>query len=361
MDTDLTVGVEEEFLLVTADGALSAMGPAIADNTAEPDGELQRELARCQVEAASSVCRTAQEVLTALSDMRGRLARAAARRGGRLVATATPILPQNSPLELTPEHRYRRMAEHFGEITQTGSTCGCHVHVRLPDRETGVRIASHLRPWLPLFLALTANSPYTEGRDTGYASWRQVLWSRWPSSGPPPVFGSLDEYEASVAAMLRSGAMLDRGMLYWDVRLSDQHPTIEMRVCDVTAEPVVAAMAAALVRALVARALDDIESGRPPIAVPTEVLRASFWRAARDGLSGSCLTPDGQSLRPAVAQLRDLVTDLAPTLKALGDEDFIDSTLHDVLESGGGAKKQRDAYARRHDLADVVDEMVVAG
>jgi carboxylate-amine ligase len=358
VDAGLTVGVEEEFLLVSADGSLSALGPALADDTEEPDGELQRELAQCQVEAASSVCGRAEEVLAQLDAMRGRLAKAAARRDCRLIATATPIQARNTRLKVTPEHRYRRMAEHFGEITQTGLTCGCHVHVRVPDRETGVRVSNHLRPWLPLFLALTANSPYNDGRDTGYASWRHVLWSRWPSAGPPPVFGSLDEYESTVAAMLRSGAMLDRGMLYWDIRLSDQHPTIEVRISDVTRDPTYAAIAAALLRGLVHRTLDD--SDAEPVAVPTDVLRASLWRAARDGLAGSCLTPDGEQLRPAVAQLRDLAKDLAPTLHALGDGAFVEDALEDALERGGGAQRQRDAYAKRQCFDDVVDAMTVS-
>lgn len=360
MGDDLTVGVEEEFLLVDSTGQLSFTGPALVGETERPrDGELQKELTRCQIESATSVCRTADEIIGQLRELRAQLATTARTHGARLVPTGTPILVQAAPLEITPESRYRTMAEYFGAIADTSGTCGCHVHVAVPDRATCVQVSNHLRPWLPLLLALTANSPFHEGRDTAYSSWRHVLWSRWPSAGPPPLFASLDHYESSVAAMLRAEAMLDRGMIYWDIRLSEHHPTLEFRVCDVAATVTEATLVAVFIRGLVARALEDIADGHPAPALPHEVLRANLWRAARDGFAGHCLAPDSGELLPVHVQIQRLAQRLQPTLSDLGDLEFVEATLTWLLENGGGAQRQRLAYQRRGNLQDIVDLLAI--
>jgi carboxylate-amine ligase len=359
MNTDLTIGVEEEFLLVAEDGQLSELGPSVIRRTDSPSGELQRELAQCQLESATKVCRTAEEVVWHLRELRSKLAKSAAKYGTRVVASGTPIMSESVTPAVTPDSRYQRMAAQYGAIISTGNTCGSHVHVYLPDKELAVQVSNHVRPWLPLLIALTANSPFYDGEDTAYSSWRHVLWSRWPSAGPPPVFASLDEYESSVDTILRTGAMLDRGMVYWDIRLSENNPTLEFRVCDVAATPEDAALAAAIIRALVARAQQHIDDGRAALALPPHVLRANLWRAAHDGLDGSCATPDGVALRSVSEQLRSLIQELAGPLTEFGDWDFVQDTCEQLWESGSGARRQRTAFEGRRKLTDVVDAMAV--
>jgi carboxylate-amine ligase len=275
-----------------------------------------------------------------------------------VVPTATPPLAEKTPPEITPTDRYRRIAEHFGAITNTGTSCGCHVHVGLPDRETAIAVSNHVRPWLPVLLALAANSPYNDGQDTRYCSWRHVLWTRWPSAGPPPIFASLDHYETVVAAMLRTEAMLDRGMIYWDIRLSERQPTLECRVCDVVVTAQEAALLGILVRGLVGRALDDLDA--PPPLPTQEVLRANLWRAARDGLPGSCLHPVTGQLVPIHHQLSDLLDHIRPFLRATpGDLEFVLDGLDTIRAAGGGAQRQRAAFASRKNLGDVIDMLAV--
>ncbi|HEU0089077.1 MAG TPA: glutamate--cysteine ligase [Pseudonocardiaceae bacterium] len=360
MGEELTVGVEEEFLLVGNTGQLSFTGPALIGETEGQDGKLQKELGGCQVESATSVCRTADEITGQLRNLRVQLAEAARSHSARLVPTGTPILAQAAPMEITPDTRYHKMTEHFGAITYTASTCGCHVHVSVPDRATCVQVSNRLRPWLPLLLALTANSPFNAGQDTAYSSWRHILWSRWPSAGPPPLFTSLDHYESSVAAMLQAGAMLDRGMIYWDIRLSEHHPTLEFRGCDVAATVEDAALVAVLIRGLVARALEDLACGQPALTLPHEVLRANLWRAARDGFTGSCLEPSSGNLLPVHVQIQRLVQQLRPILEDLGDLEFVEANLARLHKSGDGAHRQRLAYQRRHNLQDVIDLLAVS-
>lgn len=339
-----------------ADGQLSGRGPEIAHATNDPQGEVETELTRCQVESATGVCHTPEELVGQLTTLRAELAAVSRAHGLRPLPSGCPILPEEERPEITPKARYQRMAAHFGATARAGATCGCHVHVEMPDRALGVRVGNHARPWLPALLAVTANSPF-DGLDTGYASWRYQNWSRWPSAGPPPPFASLDEYESTVDALLRSGAILDKRMVYWDIRLSEHQPTLEFRVCDVAATAGDAALLAILVRGLVALALDRIAAGVAPAEVPQSVLRANLWRASHDGLGGQSLHPVTGELAPLHDQLADLLTLVSPVL---GDDlDFAEAGLASLQAGGGGADRQRAGYARRRKLTDVVDELAL--
>ena len=351
----LTFGIEEEFFVVDRHGHLSQAGDDVVDAAeaaGDDQGELQHELTRSQAEAATDVCRTHAEALRQLRGLRGDLTRAARRRGLRLLPAASPPLSEVDPPRITPNPRYQRMAEHFGATARTSHTCGCHVHVAIPDKETGILVLGRLRPWLPALLTVTANSAVSDGYDTGYSSWRYQQWSRWPSAGPPPRFASLDEYESIVDAWLRAGSILDRGMIYWDVRLSEKQPTLEFRIADVAATPEEAVLLGVLARGLVATALAD---DAPPPELPNEVLRAQLWRASKEGVTGCCPDPKTGDLAPAKAVLDDLVQLTAPALEAAGDLDFAREGTAKLAAEGGGADRQRRRFADRQRAEDVVD------
>jgi carboxylate-amine ligase len=356
----VTFGVEEEFLVVDAGGKLSGQGPRVVHEAEKSEGELQEELNKCQVESATGVCSTADELLTQLRHLRGRLATSAADHGLRLIPSACPILREENPPEITPNLRYSRMAAHFGATARMATTCGCHVHIAIPDRETGVRLSNHLRPWLPLLLTLTANSPFENGTDTGYCSWRYQQWSRWPSAGPPPHFDSPDHYDQIVDTMLDSGAILDRGMVYWDMRLSENQPTLEFRIGDVAATAEEATLLAVVIRGLASTAIAAIDRAQPAPRLPSEVLRANLWRAARDGMAGRTLHPVTLRLTHVAEQWDDLVTFITPALgQKQGDDEFVKAGLAALRETGGGAQRQRHAFRRRHELQDVLDTLAV--
>ncbi|GAA4661640.1 glutamate--cysteine ligase [Amycolatopsis dongchuanensis] len=346
--SERTFGVEEEFLLVDAEGRPAAAAPAVLRGSPE---ELQPELVTCQVESVMPVCGDVDELLGCLRDQRRQLVEGAAEKGLRLLATGTP--PVEDTARLTPGARYRRIADHFRGLMDSVNVCGCHIHVGVPDRETGIGVLNHLRPWLPVLLALNANSPFAEGADTGYASWRYLAMSRWPSGGPPPFAESAEHYESLVGDMAQSGAVLDPANLYWDIRLSPRHPTVEVRVCDVAPTVEEAALLAVLVDGLAATARARLDSGETAEPVSQDVLRADLWRAARDGLAGQCVDPRTRSLRPAGETLLGLLDEVRPQLQD-GAKEFAEQTLADVLARGGGAARQREVLARNGDFAEVV-------
>ncbi|MFC9553973.1 glutamate--cysteine ligase [Rhodococcus sp. NPDC056960] len=351
---DLSVGVEEEFFLVDGFGHLATAGPDVVAEAGNVIHGLQRELARCQIETATGVCHTGKELHEELRSLRRRLAKAAAARDLSLLPSGTSLSDEAVPPAITPSPRYQEMARRFGSIVDTVTTCGCHVHVGIPNRDVGVRVSNQVRSWLPVLLALSANSPFHGGHDTAYQSWRHILWSRWPSAGPPPHFDSADEYESVVGAMIGTGAAMDRGMIYWHVRLSDKQPTIEVRIADVAMTAAHAALYAVVVKGLVGWALRSLEDGRTAPWLRAELLRAQLWRAARDGLDGECTSPAADRSMPIRRQLELLNECIAPGLGS-SDRAFLESGFDTVLREGTGAERQRAEFARRGTLAAVVD------
>jgi glutamate---cysteine ligase / carboxylate-amine ligase len=356
-----TFGVEEEFLLVDpSTGEPVPLNTAVAEHAARHGVELELELTSCQVETTSEVASSTADLRHDLTRLRRVAADAADAAGARLLAVALPpTLPHEFPI--TDKPRYHRIAERFGMIAHEQGICGCHVHVAVPSRELAVKVSNRLRPSLPLLLALTANSAVYRNADSGHASWRSVLWARWPSAGPPPHFESEADYDATVRMMLDSGAMLDDGMVYWDARPSANFPTIEVRVADVPATVAETVLFATLVRALVMTALDDEERGEPiPILTP-HALKSAYWKAAREGLQGELIDlSDGHVLRPAPALLDALVERLGPALTALGDHEWVGREVERVVRVGNGAARQRMAWDRRHEASDVIEAAAAA-
>ncbi|MCY0947088.1 MULTISPECIES: carboxylate-amine ligase [Streptomyces] len=352
----LTLGVEEEFLLVDARTfrVVPAAELVLATAGGLP-GELHPEGTRYQVELSTPVAHSAAALREELAALRRTLVRAARAHGCRLLASPSPVLAVEGPLRLTDdEPRQREQHHRFGSLTETLVSCGRHVHVGTLDVDTAVAVSNRVRPWLPTLIALAANSPFWGGRDTGHASWRAMAWAGWPSAGLPPHYTSTAHFRRSVRTLLDSGAALDTKMVYWDLRPSGHWPTLEIRAPDMSPDIDTAILQAELARALVATALREIAERRPEPAVRDDVLRLARWRAAHDGLEGFGLDPYSGAELPA-ADLAEALLDLvAPELAAVGDLDHAAKTLAGLLRDGSGAHRQRAAFARRQDLTDVL-------
>lgn len=360
MATHPTIGVEEEFLLADpTTGEPVALNRAVADYAAEHGVKLQLELTSCQIETTTDVMSSSGELRAELAKLRRITAEAAEANDAQLLAVALPpAVPHEFPVTDTP--RYRRIADTFGMIGHEQGICGCHVHVAVPSREAAVRVSNRLRPWLHLLLALTANSAVYRSADTGYASFRSMLWTRWPSSGPPPYFDS-DEYDAVVRMLRHAGAVLDDGMIYWDVRPSANFPTVEVRVSDVPATVAETVLLATLIRASVMTALEAERNAEGTPRIAQHALRAAYWKSARDGLDGDAIDlAETHATAPARVLLAGLVDHVRPALEALGDYAMVRSELARIIEQGNGAMRQRRAWRRRGEVADVIAELATA-
>jgi len=356
---DRTVGVEEELLLVDRDGVPRPLGDDVVHSAGGDDPgpcRVEHELKREQVELGTEPCHRLADIGDQLRSLRRRLDDAASRHGLRLAALATSPLPVEPTA--TPDARYERMQREYGMTARELLCNGCHVHVAVESTDEAVAVLDRIRPWLATLTALSASSPYWQGADTGYASYRQRVWSRWPSAGPSEPFGDAEGYHAAIAAMVASGAAMDEGMAYLDARVSREWPTIELRVLDVCLDVDDAVLLAGLGRGLVETAAGQWRDGRPSQPVRVEVLRGASWRAARSGLSSDLVDPISASTVPARTQVERLFGYATPGLDAYGDLDLVARRLEIVLDRGTGADAQRAAYARRGQLRDVVADAV---
>ncbi|MER5730048.1 glutamate--cysteine ligase [Streptomyces sp. NPDC002138] len=352
----LTIGVEEEFLLVDARTfRLVPAAPQVLATASGDPTQIHAEGTRYQVEISTPVADSAARLREDLTALRRALAKAARAHGCRLLASPSPVVTVPGPLHLSDdEPRQREQARRFGSLTQTLVSCGRHIHVGTLDMDTAVAVANRVRPWLPTLIALAANSPFWDGRDTGHASWRAMAWSTWPSAGLPPHFTSTAHYRRSVEALLGSGAALDTKMVYWDLRPSGNWPTLEIRAPDMSPDIDGAVLQAELARALVATALRELAEHRPDPVVREDVLRLARWRAAHDGLEGFGLDPFTGAEVPAADLAEALLDLIAPELAAAGDLDHAAKALAGLLRDGSGAQRQRAAFARRGNLDDVL-------
>ena len=269
-----------------------------------------------------------------------------------------------SPVPVEPElvgkSRYLEMARAFGLTAYEQLSCGCHVHVGVSSDEEGVAALDRIGPWLAVLLALSANSPFWQGRDSAYASFRYQVQGRWPTAGPTDVFGSAAAYRETVAQMVGTGTLLDTGMVYFDARLSQRYPTVEIRIADVCLRADDAVLIAALARALVETGARGWRQGTAPLRGRSELLRLAAWRASRSGLSDVLLSPLTGRPEPAAAVADALLGYVSDALAEAGDTATVRELLAALLARGNGAAFQRNAYQQSQDLPQVVQSATAA-
>jgi glutamate---cysteine ligase / carboxylate-amine ligase len=358
-----TVGVEEELLLVDPDTrrlrSVSHAAIRLAQESDRVDDDIDQvdeELFKPQIETATRPRSTLADLERDLRDTRRRAAEAAAASGAALVGVPLPVLADVEP-DITPKPRYEQIVREFGETGRSAVVGGLHVHVAIESDDEGIGVIDRIRPWLPVVLAISANSPYSWGADTGYASWRSQTWSRWPSAGPPEEFGDAAGYRTATDEIVATGAAIDRGMLYLDARLAESYPTVEIRVADVGADTESAVLVAALTRALVETAATAWAAGTPVPSWRSELVRAATWRASRDGLSDQLVHPQDKRLAPARDVLAALVGHVSAALESAGDRPQVDRLLAELMAGGSGAARQRSVFEANGSLEAVVDDL----
>ena len=358
-----TFGVEEEFLIVDPVSGLplplstEVMGLHGDAIVWVPDPSARQMLSAELHQEQLEVITHPHGTLTGLSAeiIAGRTyADSLARQvGARIVALAT------SPLALTPHptrnERYDDLVEKYALTAREQLTCGFHVHVSIDSDEEGVAVLDRIRSWLPTLMALSSNSPFWNGQDSGYDSYRTQAWSRWSSAGPMEVFGSARAYHSLLADLSGTGVVINPD---FDARLSARHPTVEIRVSDVCLDPRGTVLIAVLARALVETAAREWEAGKEADRVPALILRQGVWTASRWGIRGELLHPETHrpdTARRVISALYEYVRD---ALEESGDATYVRESLQRILEKGTGASLQRQAHARNGRLADVVTDAI---
>ena len=359
--TMLTVGVEEEFLLLGPSGDVAPAAPAVLRLTGERHerGEIKPEVMTYQLETVSGVCTELDEVERELTGLRARIGEAAVAVGVRVVASGRAPFGERGLEMLTEDARYRDIAARFPAATATSGTCACHVHIGIADRELAVQVLVRLRPWLPILLALTGNSPFADGADTGWSSGRYRCQLSWPTFRPPVVHRDAAGYDQMVATLILRGLAFDTRSVYLLARISPRHPTIEIRVADTLPTAKDATVFAGVVRALVATLVDDLRRDRPARPVTPArpgAVHARLLAAAHHGLGSPVARPrqPGTGTPPRNPMIAQLVDAVLPALEASGDAGTVLPGLDRLERLGTGAQRQRRLWASSASREDFV-------
>ena len=351
----VTFGIEEEFLLTDPGTAAPSTRAAEIIAALTPGDGLSStstaEFLACQVESTTPICSDAEDALTSLLDFRGRLAAAAAQEGLAVAPTGAAPLVASGPALVSGTARYQHMSRLAGGVGDEQYVNGTHVHVAVPSRDEGVQVLNLLRPWLATLAALSANSPYWQGRDSRFASWRIIHYRRWSVQGFAPVFRDAADYDARIARLTATDVVLDQGHVGWIARLSNRFPTVEIRVADAQLEASDAVLLALVIRGLVMTLLAEggAPADSPEAYGDSEILDAGLWQAARYGLGGNLLDhgPEGFHLgRTAALQVGALLEYIRPALEESGDYSYVHTGLTQLLAAGNGAQRQREAVRR---------------
>lgn len=361
MDDRYTIGVEEEFQLVDADtGALRSRASDVLSTDWSDD--IQGELHETTVEIATRICANMDEIRKELSRCRFQVATAAAAEGLEVAAAGIHPFSGWDGHAMHPGERYDRIHEKHERVAREVNIFGMHIHVGVPEDVDRLVVIDRVRAFIPHLLALSCSSPFQNAEDTGFASYRSVLWRQYPYTGIPPRFENDEEYQRFLGLLLRSGSVQDKGNVYWSVRPHFSYPTIEFRATDACPRMEDAVAVAGLARLLVVAVAEGGLEVEGSDLLPPElwrvILTENEWHVARYGLDAFLTDPAAVSSRtPVRSAIRRLLDHLAPVAEELGETSILDG-IEQLLQRGNGADRMRVVHRESDSFDEVVRWMV---
>ncbi len=346
-----SLGIEEELHIVGA--TTGELAPKIEEIMSRLPEDLKKavsyELFQSVLEIKTPPCATVAEAEGILRGLRNRVGSWAAACGAALASAGTHPFSRYNDQKITSQERYERVVKTLRWVAQREVIFGQHVHVGVPGKEEAIEAHNRLSEHVPLLLALSSNSPFWQGMDTGYESTRVKIFETFPRAGLPPAFPDYEAFEDYVDLMVKAGAMDDYTFCWWDVRPHSRIGTIELRVLDSQTSLDAAASLAALTQCIVVRALS--EDARGPY--DRELAAENKFRASRHGLNAIFYDAEKGASVPAKEMARTLVDELRPVSQDLNCENELLDVL-EIVEGGTGSQRQRRAYEESGDFLDVV-------
>lgn len=335
-------GIEEEYFISDAltRSSVSNVSPHfIAAVRAEYPVEVQREMLQCQLEVATRPCLEMDEARTALADLRQGLSAIAGEHGMLLMASGTHPSANWLHQRVTAAARYDRIMRDLQMVGSRNQVCGMHVHVEVPDEDRRISIMGRILPYLPLLLALSTSSPFWQGHRTGLMGYRLAAYRELPRTGLPEIFESAADYKRYLDVMVKARAIENSGFVWWAIRPSREHPTLELRVADSCTRLEDTIGIAALYRCLV-RHLDlDTGLNADPSASSRAITAENIWRAQRYGIHAGFVDEHSASMRSVADVLAETITLVEPDARELGCLPELYS-LRDILLRGTSADGQ---------------------
>jgi glutamate---cysteine ligase / carboxylate-amine ligase len=360
----LTVGVEEEYMLLSGEGFELVSGVEALLDEAIADGlgdHLKPELMQCVLESGTPVCRTIGEADAELRRLRAWVAEHAREHDMRLGASGTHPFSLYERQKITARDRYRELVDMLQYIARRELVFGMHVHVAVPSPEACLAVMEGVLVELPVLLALSANSPFWRGEVSGLHSTRSAVFAAFPRSGLPPRFESYEDYADAVGFMEATGAIGDYTHLWWDVRPHPRFGTLEIRVMDVQTRLEDTVALAAYVQCLVAHLVERFEAGEHVPTFHRMLMAENKWLAARFGLEAPLMDlASGKRVKATAATLaRRRIRELKPIARRLGCPEEL-TRIEWILENGTGSQRQLQVFNANRDLVEVTEEIALA-
>lgn len=353
-----TLGIEEEFQIIDPETRQlrSHVGRVIGEGKFRKE-TFKQELHQSVIEIGTKVCRGIEEARADLIGLRTELARAAQEVGLRIGAAGTHPLSHWSDSQISEDPRYQGLLEEIQLAARSNLIFGLHVHVGIPDREVAIQILNSARYFLPHVLALSTNSPFWVGRETGYMCYRHRVFDRFPRTGLPGYFYSLSEYEDFLKILVKTHCIDNAKKIWWDARLHPFFDTLEYRICDVPMRVEETLMLAALFQALTAKLYQMTKQNVTWRNYRRSLLNENKWRASRYGIHGKLIDFGKQEEFDYKVLMRELLDFIEDVIDELGIRREIEM-VHKTLKDGTGADRQLAAYRRNERLEDVVDLII---
>jgi carboxylate-amine ligase len=353
-----TLGIEEELMIVDADGygLVNAIESLLQD---AEDGEIKPELMESVLEISTNPAPDTARAGEQLRRLRTQVRRTAEGRGLTIGSAGTHPFAMWEDQRIVARARYRELVTALRFVARQELIFGMHVHVGVDDPDKAIHVANGMRVHLAVLLALSANSPFWRADATGLRSSRTPIFRAFPRVGVPPYYRDWNDYEREIAFMVQSGVMEDYTWLWYDVRPHPNFGTVEVRVCDSQTRVEHTLALAALVQAMVKELCEHYEAGAALGDYPWQMLDENKWLAARHGLEGELVDLPSTERVATKALARRLVDRLREHAEDLGSAAELEA-IDDLLAHGNGAQRQLVVYEANHDLREVMAEIVAA-
>ena len=354
-DRWLTIGVEEEYQIVNAQGELrSHIEPLLAAAQPTLGEDIKAELLQSVVEVATKICGDTAEARAEIVRLRAAVSGFLAPSGLRIVSAGTHPFASWQDQLVTDLERYKMLEEEMQDVIRELLIFGMHIHVGIPDPEVRIEVANEARYFLPHLLALSTSSPFWVGRTTGLKSYRSVVWSRFPRTGIPPDFACYDDFENFTQLLLRTGCIDTGKKVWWDLRPHYTYPTLEFRVCDAATRVDETICLAGLAQAICCRLIKLRRSNLGFRKYLPNLIAENKWRAIRFGIDGR-LIDFGKGIEVPMRQLVvELLEFVDPVLDELGSRRDVEY-VHTLMADGTSADRQLAAYRTTGSLPAVVE------
>jgi carboxylate-amine ligase len=360
MQPTFTIGIEEEYQTVdpvTRDLRSHIHAEILEKGKMILQERVKAEMHQSVVEVGTRVCKSIKDAKAEVKTLRRDMVRLAKENGLRLASAATHPFGDWRSQEIHPDERYKNIVEDMQLVARANLIFGLHVHIGIEDRETAIHMMNHARYFLPHILALSTNSPFWLGMNTGLKSYRCKVFDKFPRTNIPDYFPSWGEYENFIKLLIKTNCIDNAKKIWWDIRPHPFFNTIEFRVCDIPMRADETIALAALIQATVAKLYKLYTANQGFRLYRRALIMENKWRAARYGLDGKLIDFGKQKEVPA----RDLVYEYLEFIDDVVDE--LDSReelnyLHEILEHGSGADRQLRVFQETGDLKKVVDYII---